>query len=205
MALDVAAFVEAAGIGAHVLGALEAGGVLEIHVRDISWRHLQRRVHVAERGGEDQLVAGARELLDRALGVGAFADVLEIGGLDLVAERLRQGLAADFMLVGPAEIADRAEIDEADFELVGGRSAPNVAAASAATAAAAAKQYSISHAAHSGLSGRTSTVPDVACRPSQRASVEAKSQRSGTNTSAKRRGRGRPGRVRASAKSARER
>ena len=81
---------------------------------------LQRRVHEAERGGEDQLVAGARELLDRALGVGAFADVLEIGGLDLVAERLHHRLAAEVMLIGPAEIADRAEIDEADFELVGG-------------------------------------------------------------------------------------
>ena len=121
-ALDVAALVEPAGIGRHVLVALVAGGVLEMHV-GIFLRDLQRRVHVAERGGEDQLVAGAHQLLDRALGVRAFADVFEIGGLDLVAEFLDQRLAREFMLVGPAEIADRAEIDEADFELVGGGSA----------------------------------------------------------------------------------
>jgi hypothetical protein len=81
---------------------------------------LQRRIHVAERRGEDQLVAGANQLFDRALGIGTFADVLEIGGLDLVAEFLDHGLARKFMLVGPAEIADRAKIDKADFELVGG-------------------------------------------------------------------------------------
>ena len=119
LALDVAALIEAGRIGAHVLGALEAGGVLEIHVR-VFVRHLQRRLHEAERGGEDQLVAGAGELLDRALGIGTFGDVLEIGGLDLVAERLYHGLAAEFVLVGPAEIADRADIDEADLQLVGG-------------------------------------------------------------------------------------
>ena len=55
-----------------------------------------------------------------ALGIGPFGDVFEIGGLDLVAEVLDQRLAADLVLVGPAEIADRAEIDEADLELVGG-------------------------------------------------------------------------------------
>ena len=82
--------------------------------------HLQRRLHVAERRGEDQLVAGARELLDRALGVRAFADVFEIGGFDLVAEFLEHREAGQIVLVGPAEIADRAEIDEADLEFFGG-------------------------------------------------------------------------------------
>ena len=37
----------------------------------------------------------------------------------LVAERLLHGLAADVVLVSPAEIADWAEIDEADLELFG--------------------------------------------------------------------------------------
>ena len=122
LALDVAAFIEAGGVGAHVLGALEAGGVLEEHVR-IFVRHLQRRVHEAERGGEDELVAGAGELLDRALGVGALGDVLEEGRLDLVAERLLHRLASDVMLVAPAKVADRPDIDEADFQLIGGVSA----------------------------------------------------------------------------------
>src|SRR5262249_20348322 len=82
-------------------------------------RHLEGRVHVAERGGEDQLVAGARKLLDGTLGIRAFRDVLQVGRLDLVAESLRQALAADLVLIGPTHVADRAEIDEADLELVG--------------------------------------------------------------------------------------
>jgi len=51
-------------------------------------------------------------------GVRPFADVLEIGRLDLVAELLDERLASNFVLIGPAEIADRSEIDEANFQLV---------------------------------------------------------------------------------------
>ena len=116
-ALDVTAFVEPAVIDRHVLVFLEAGGVLEMHVR-IFLGDLQRRVHVAERGGEDQLVAGAHELLDGALGVGTLRHVFEIGGLDLVAELLDHRLPRDLVLVGPAEIADRAEVDEPDLQFV---------------------------------------------------------------------------------------
>jgi hypothetical protein len=72
---------------------------------------------------EDQFVAGAHQLFDGALGIGALADVFEIGGLDLVAEFLDQGLACEVMLVGPAEIADRTKIDEADLEFFGGAGA----------------------------------------------------------------------------------
>ena len=118
-ALDVAAFVEAAGIGAHVGRALEAGGMLE-HDLGKLLRDFERRVHVAERGGEDQLVAGARQLRDRALGIRALADVLEIGGLDLVAQRLHHLLAADFVPVGPAKIADRPQVDKSDLQFIGG-------------------------------------------------------------------------------------
>src|SRR5258705_4361369 len=84
---------------------------------------LQRWLHIAERRGEDQLVAGACQLLDRALGVGAFADILEKRGFDLVTEFLEHGEASKVVLVGPAEIADRSEIDESDLEFVGGGSA----------------------------------------------------------------------------------
>src|SRR5262249_38111423 len=74
-------------------------------------------------GGEDQLVAGARQLLDRALRIGPFVDVLEVAGLDLVAEMLDQRLAADLVLIGPAEVADRPEVNETDLQLIlGGRS-----------------------------------------------------------------------------------
>ena len=125
-ALDVAALVEPAVIDRHVLVALEAGGVLEMHV-GIFLRDLQRRIHVAERGGKDQLVAGAHELFDRTLGIGTLADVFEVGGLDLVAELLHQRLAGEVVLVGPAEVADRAKIDKSDLELVGGRGADRLA------------------------------------------------------------------------------
>ena len=119
LALDVAALIPARRIGRHVLVALVAGRMFEMHI-GIFPGDLQRRVHVAEGGGEDQLVAGAHELLDRTFGVRTFADVLQVSGLDLVAEFLDQRLARDFVLVGPAEISNRAEIDEAYFELVGG-------------------------------------------------------------------------------------
>jgi hypothetical protein len=55
-----------------------------------------------------------------AFGVGALGDVLKIGRLDLIAERLFHRLAADIVLITPAEIADRPDVDESDFQLVGG-------------------------------------------------------------------------------------
>ena len=81
--------------------------------------HLQRRLHVAKRGREDQLVAGARKLLDGAFGIRTLADVLEKGCFDLVAELLDHSLTREVMLVGPAEVADRAEVNKSDLELVG--------------------------------------------------------------------------------------
>ena len=119
-ALDVAALVEAARIGREVFLALVSGGVLE-HEIGIFLRHLHGRVHEPERGGEDQLVARARQLLDRALGVRPFWHLLQIGRLDLVAERLDHGQAALIVLIAPAEVADRADIDESDLQLVLGR------------------------------------------------------------------------------------
>src|SRR5216683_5775192 len=114
--LDIAAFIEPGRIGCHVLVALVAGVVLEENVR-IFLCDLDRRVHVAERCGEDQLVAGAGQLLDRALGVRALIDVLEERGLDLGTELLHDELPAELMLVGPAEIANRSKINESDLEL----------------------------------------------------------------------------------------
>ena len=45
----------------------------------------------------------------------AFGHVLDEGRLHLVAELCDGLLAADIVLIGPAQIADRAEIHEADF------------------------------------------------------------------------------------------
>jgi hypothetical protein len=89
--------------------------VLEVHVR-ILRRNFDDRIHVAERGGEDELMAGACELFDGTLGVGTFGHVFQIGRFDPVAEGGDDRPATDLMLIGPAEIADRPEIDETDFQ-----------------------------------------------------------------------------------------
>ena len=62
-------------------------------------------------------MAGARELLDGALAIG-LGHVLDKGGFHLAGERRLDRLAALIVLVAPAEIADRANIDEADLELL---------------------------------------------------------------------------------------
>ena len=61
--------------------------------------------------------ARARRSMARSAS-GPSGDVLEIGGLDLVAEFLLDLQAALVVLIGPAEVADRADIDEAGLELV---------------------------------------------------------------------------------------
>ncbi len=49
---------------------------------------LDGRVHVAERRGENQLVARRGELVDHPLGIGALGYAFDERGLDLVAEFL---------------------------------------------------------------------------------------------------------------------
>jgi len=75
-------------------------------------------VHVAERGGEDDLVAVLRQLADDALGVGALGHVLDELGDHLALHRRFHLLAALIVLEGPAGVPDRADVDEADL---GGR------------------------------------------------------------------------------------
>jgi hypothetical protein len=77
---------------------------------------LDRRVHVAEGGGEHQLAAGCGELADHALRIRAFGHVFNDLGDDLAAQRLLHLLAALVMLEGPAGVTDRADIDEADLQ-----------------------------------------------------------------------------------------
>ena len=110
--------MEFGGVGGHVVGTLVARRMFELDARKLLG-DAQGRLHVAEGGREDQLVAGAGELLDGAVAVG-LGHILEEGGLHLVLERLFHGDAALIMLIGIAEVADRADIDEADLELFGG-------------------------------------------------------------------------------------
>ena len=104
-----------------VVGRLVAGGVLELHILDVSG-DLLHKVLIAEAGGEDQLVALTDHVAHHALGVCRLWHALDHGSLDLVAELLLDGLAAQLVLVGPAAVADGAHIHEADLELVGSRS-----------------------------------------------------------------------------------
>src|SRR5882724_51495 len=100
-ALDVAALVEADVVGGDVVGPLVAGGVLELHIREVLG-HLEGRVHEAEGGGEDDAMAGRRQLADHALGVRPLLDAFDIGGLHLVAQGRFHRLAAIVMLVEEA-------------------------------------------------------------------------------------------------------
>ena len=74
--------------------------------------------HVAERGRENETGSLARKALDGALRVRALRDVLDIGGLDPIAELFFDGAPADVVLIGPAVVADRSDVDEADLQLV---------------------------------------------------------------------------------------
>ena len=61
-------------------------------------------------------MAGAGELADDALGVGAFRHALDEAGGHLAGEGLLDLEPADIVAVGPAIVAGRPDIDEADLE-----------------------------------------------------------------------------------------
>ena len=54
------------------------------------------------------------------LGIRPFGDVLDEHGLHRAAEMVLRLLARDVVLVGPAEVADRPEIDEAGLDRLRG-------------------------------------------------------------------------------------
>ncbi len=120
-AADVAAFIGTGQIGADVLRLLVTGGVLEGDLGELLG-DLQRGVHVAEGGGEDKVIVALGHVADNPLGIGTLRHVLDEAGLHLVAQLLFHVLATLLMLVGPAMVADRADIDEADLQRIGGRS-----------------------------------------------------------------------------------
>ena len=118
LAEHIAAFIETRIVDAEIVTGLVAGSVLEHHLGKLLG-DLHFGVHEAKRRAEDDLAAFACQALEGAVGIGAFGDVLQIGGLDLVAERLLDLEPALVVLVGVAEIADRAGIDPAGLQLVG--------------------------------------------------------------------------------------
>ena len=92
--------------------------MLELHLRKFLG-NLDDRIHEAEGGREDDLAVFARQPFDGAVCIGTFRNILDIARLDLVAQFLLDLLAALVVLIGIAEVADRADIDPAGLELLG--------------------------------------------------------------------------------------
>ena len=118
-ACEVAAFVVARVGRGHVGGLLVAGDGLELHVGEVL-RHLERGLHVAKAGREDDLVAGGRQVADHTLGIGTLGHVLDKGGFHLRAQRRLDGFAAFFVLARPARFGDGRNIDKTGLDGLGG-------------------------------------------------------------------------------------
>jgi hypothetical protein len=114
----VRAFVGAAVVGAQVVGGLVAGGVLELHVLAVGG-DLEHRLHVAEGGAEDQLVALAtmsRITRSASADSGTFSTKLVT---TLSPNSFSHRLAAVVVREGPAAVAHRADVGEGDLQRLG--------------------------------------------------------------------------------------
>ena len=78
--------------------------------------NLDRRVHVAKRRRENELVPARGQLADHAFRIGTLGHVFDELGRHFGAERFFHFLAPLIVLIGPSGITDRAHIDEADLE-----------------------------------------------------------------------------------------
>ena len=108
------------------------------------------RIHVAEGGRDDDLVAILGKLADDALGVGGgFGHVFLVGGFD-VGEVFLKFEPALIVRVGPAHIANRTDIDEGDLEsaILGGDKRRTVPANQRARRACTEQISSRNHAPH---------------------------------------------------------
>ena len=111
----VAAFVVARVGHGHVGRGLVAGDRFKLHVGKLA-RHLERGLHVAKAGREDQLVALLRQIADHALGVRAFGDVLDIAGLHTLAQCRLHGKPAFFVLAYPAGGGQWRNVDKPNLQ-----------------------------------------------------------------------------------------
>ena len=114
-ACQVAALVVARIGRSHVWRGLVARDGLELHVR-VVLRHLERGLHVAKTGREDDLVPRGGQVADDAFCIGTFGHVLDEGGFYLASQRRLHGLAAFVVLACPAGFGDRRDIDKTGLD-----------------------------------------------------------------------------------------
>ena len=76
----------------------------------------QRRVHVAEAGGDNQVIALQGEVANNALCVRAFGHVLNEGRLRAALQIFFQIQPPLIVRIRPAEVADWRDIDEGDLQ-----------------------------------------------------------------------------------------
>ena len=91
--------------------------MLELDVREFLG-HFQRLVHIAKRAGKDQLAALLCQIAQHRDCACILGHVLDIDRLDLVAQGSIHRLTALVMRPGPAKVADGAQEDKADLDLV---------------------------------------------------------------------------------------
>ena len=121
-ARQVAALVVTRVGGRDIGCGLVAGDRLELDVGKV-FGDLQRRLHVAEARREDELVALSRQVANYAFGIGAFGHVLDVGCLDLAAQRNFHCLTALVVLMDPAGVRQRCDVDEGDLQRIARRGA----------------------------------------------------------------------------------
>ena len=115
-----AAFVKARVIGGNIGAvALVAGRMFKLHIGEFGGNRIGR-VHITERGGEDDLAAAKCHLGQHTLGIGAFGNVFLIGGFNFVTQSRLDRQTALIVLKRPAAIANRADIDPASLEFARG-------------------------------------------------------------------------------------
>ena len=111
---QVAWFIHAAEVGADIVSGLVAGAVHEDDLR-VALGNIDGGIHVAEAGGENQVVAALHQPVDDPGRFRTFRNRFNIGRwLDV--RELFHLLAPLVVSVGPTGVSDGADIDEPGFD-----------------------------------------------------------------------------------------
>ena len=111
----IAGLVHAAKVGGHVPRSLVPRTVFKVDVGEFLG-HLEGGIHVAKRGRKDDVIALLSVLADHTSGIRPLGNALDVGCLDLVTQLLLENEPATVVLVGPSQVAGRANVDESHLE-----------------------------------------------------------------------------------------